>query len=154
MLFWFLAIGFVYVSLAVLEFTSLAKLALNSQRSTCLCLPSAHIKDMSHHCPVLVNFYRVRLGICNGSCGASQYIWHFQCQIYIVHLSTTKTKQNKTKIHDGIRTRTALALYPFHVSVTCSQPFLFNLSYFLFFKIYCTPRYIYLHMYVCIYVCV
>jgi hypothetical protein len=41
--------GFLCVALAVLELTLWTKLSSNSQRSGCLCLPSAGIKGMSHH---------------------------------------------------------------------------------------------------------
>lgn len=37
------------VALAVLEFTRESRLVLNSQRSTCLFLPSARIKGVCHH---------------------------------------------------------------------------------------------------------
>ena len=33
-----------------LSLYTLTRLASNSQRSTCLCLPSVGIKDMHHHC--------------------------------------------------------------------------------------------------------
>lgn len=36
-------------TLAVLELSSLTRMAFNSQRSTCLCLWSAAIKDVHHH---------------------------------------------------------------------------------------------------------
>ena len=41
--------GSYYVALAVLELTLYTRLATNSQRSTCLCLPSAGIKAVCHH---------------------------------------------------------------------------------------------------------
>jgi hypothetical protein len=51
--------GYHYVSLAVVEFTMLTRLVLNSWRSTCLCLLSAGIKGL---CPyVQLNFLIVRL---------------------------------------------------------------------------------------------
>jgi hypothetical protein len=44
--------GFLCVALAVLELVPYTRLALNSEISACLCLPSAGIKVMSHHCRV------------------------------------------------------------------------------------------------------
>lgn len=41
--------GPLYVVLVALELTLWTKLALNSQKSACLGLPSAGIKDMHHH---------------------------------------------------------------------------------------------------------
>ena len=48
-----------YIALGVLEFTMRTRLASNSQRSACLCLPSAGIKDMppmSHRAVFLLSF--------------------------------------------------------------------------------------------------
>lgn len=44
--------GFLYISLAILELTTLTRQALNSQRSICLCLPRAGMKDnpIVSHC--------------------------------------------------------------------------------------------------------
>lgn len=39
-----------YAALDGLELSKQTRLALNSQGSTCLCLPSAGIKDVSKHC--------------------------------------------------------------------------------------------------------
>ena len=41
--------GFLCVVLAVLELTPYTRLAVNSERSACLCLPSAGIKCVCHH---------------------------------------------------------------------------------------------------------
>ena len=47
----------------VLALSLYARLALNTQRSTCLCLPSTGIKGMNHHClRGLQNKFRVNLG--------------------------------------------------------------------------------------------
>jgi hypothetical protein len=43
--------------LAVQEFSLYTRLALNSQRSSCLCLLNAGTKDLNHHCLALFNFY-------------------------------------------------------------------------------------------------
>jgi len=40
---------FLYVALAVVEFCSVDQAGLESQRSTCLCLPNAGIKGAHHH---------------------------------------------------------------------------------------------------------
>lgn len=49
MLFWFFKSGFLYVTLAILELTLYVRLASNSQKSSCLCLPSAGIKVVQRH---------------------------------------------------------------------------------------------------------
>ena len=49
--FWFFKAEFLCVVLAVLELALYTRLALNSQRSICLCLLSARIKGVCHHCP-------------------------------------------------------------------------------------------------------
>ena len=41
--------GFFYIALAVLEPTLQTRIALNSQKSTCLCLLRAAIKGLCHH---------------------------------------------------------------------------------------------------------
>jgi hypothetical protein len=46
----FLETWFLYAALAVLKMALQTRLASNSQRSTCLCLPSAGIKGFHHHC--------------------------------------------------------------------------------------------------------
>jgi hypothetical protein len=47
---------FLYVALAVQELTKYTRLVSNSQRSICLCLPSAGIRGMSHHDQLLGHF--------------------------------------------------------------------------------------------------
>lgn len=44
--------GFLYISLAILELTTLTRQALKSQRSIYLCLPRAEMKDnpIASHC--------------------------------------------------------------------------------------------------------
>jgi hypothetical protein len=41
--------GFLCVALAVLELDLYTRLALNSERSTCLCLLSSEVKGVQHH---------------------------------------------------------------------------------------------------------
>ena len=48
-LFWFFEIGFLWIALTALELILWTRLALNSQRSACLCCPSAGIKGVLHH---------------------------------------------------------------------------------------------------------
>lgn len=45
--------GSYYVALVDLELTVYNRLALNSQRPACLCLLSAGIKGVQHHCLVI-----------------------------------------------------------------------------------------------------
>lgn len=48
--------GFYYVVLVSLELAMYARLALNSEKSTCLCLSSVGIKDVPHHTGFPVHF--------------------------------------------------------------------------------------------------
>ena len=48
--FLFFETGFLCISMAFLELALLNRLALNSQKSFCLCLQSAGIKGVCHHC--------------------------------------------------------------------------------------------------------
>lgn len=50
----FFKAGVLCVFLVALELTLNIRLALNSERSTCLCLPSAVVKGISHHAQLLV----------------------------------------------------------------------------------------------------
>lgn len=49
------------VALTSLELAVETRLDLNLQRSNCLCLPGAEIKDMNHHpiCPVVMSIVSV-----------------------------------------------------------------------------------------------
>jgi hypothetical protein len=47
--FWFFETGLLCVALPILELNLYTRLAW-TQKSTCLCLPTAGIKDMCHHC--------------------------------------------------------------------------------------------------------
>jgi hypothetical protein len=57
--FQFFKTGFLYVAIAVLEFILWT---LNSQRSACLCLLSAGIKGVHHHC-LAIYFYFMCTGV-------------------------------------------------------------------------------------------
>lgn len=48
-LFYFFETGSYYVALASLELTIQTRMALNEQRSTCLCLPNADVTGMYYH---------------------------------------------------------------------------------------------------------
>lgn len=56
-----------------------------------------------------INFYQVRIGIRGRSCEAPHSILHFQCWIYVMHLSTT---QNKQMPITELALEKQLALYP------------------------------------------
>ena len=60
-IFGFLRQGFSVALKAVLELTLQTRLALNSQRSTCLCLLSAGIKGMHHHYPAFIYIFEDRV---------------------------------------------------------------------------------------------
>ena len=51
--------GFLCVAMAVLELAMQTRLAWNSQRSTCLCFPSAEIKGVCQHTKQQHAFYNV-----------------------------------------------------------------------------------------------
>ena len=60
--FWLFETGFLYIALAVLE--SLCRSGWpRTQKSTCLCLPSAGIKGVRHHCPahIFISKQTIRL---------------------------------------------------------------------------------------------
>ena len=59
-LFCFVLFCFVLFCLRQVFLCSPGCLALNSQRSSCLCLPSAGIKDVRLHCPADLKLYKKR----------------------------------------------------------------------------------------------
>ncbi|GAB1284993.1 Peptidyl-prolyl cis-trans isomerase-like 3 [Apodemus speciosus] len=67
--------GFLYVVLAVMELDLYTRLAINSERSLCLCFLSVGAEDVHHHHPATHTAFDDRLlhGICTGRGGSS--IW-------------------------------------------------------------------------------
>jgi hypothetical protein len=56
--FWFFKTGFLCVALAALELTvDQAGLEPGTQKSACLCLPSAGIKGVRHHAQLFLRFF-------------------------------------------------------------------------------------------------
>ena len=72
-----------YVSLIVLKFSMLTRLALNLKRSACLCFSSAEIKGVCHYAMPRSNcFLKILYSVCvYGVCGL---MWYVCCSMVCV----------------------------------------------------------------------